>query len=208
MKHPYLGPEYSNDQVEYELRKWPFEYHKMNDTVKQSARLLADGNVIGWFQGRLEFGPRALGNRCILGNPADEKAKDGVNKIKGRELWRPLAPAILEEHLDDWFKDAAPSPFMTLSFPFREHRKKEAPAVVHVDGTARLQTVNRETNQRFYDLIKEFEKLTSLPIIINTSFNKKGEPIVCSPQDALDTFNRMQLEYLIINDFLVKKRKS
>jgi len=153
----------------------------------------------------MEFGPRALGARSILASPMDPKMKDRVNKIKGRELWRPLAPVVLDEEADKWFEDFYPSPFMTLNFQFKEDKKKLVPSVVHVDGSARVQSIDKYADKKYHKLLKEFFELTGVPMLLNTSFNRRKEPIVCRPEDALDCFMGTELDYLCIGSFIVSK---
>ena len=161
----------------------------MQDIEKKTAALLADGRIIGWFQGRMEVGPRALGSRSILADPRKEEMKDLLNnKVKFREPWRPFCPSLLYEKADDYLIKAHESPFMILTFHIKEGKRDKVPAIVHVDGTARPQLVKKEINPRYWKLIKEFENITGESIILNTSFNIKGEPIVCTPEDAINYF--------------------
>ena len=212
MEHPYWGPGYSNDEIKYALKKAKacdskFSYDFYDDIEGVTAELLADNKVIGWFQGRMEFGPRALGNRSILASPLGVEMQDIVNDIKHREHWRPLAPSILDRDMGKYFERPHPSPFMIISFEVKRDRRAEIPAVVHVDGSARAQTVSRKTNPRFYNLIRAFEKETGTPILMNTSFNDKGQPIVRTPMDAIETFEKMHFDYLAAGNYLVKLRK-
>lgn len=203
--HPYLGPEYTNREIEEILKFRKIRYTKSKDICKVAAKLLAKNRVIGWFQGRMEVGPRALGNRSILANPLIKSNWKRVNIIKGRELWRPFAPSILDEHKEEYFENAIYSPFMLTTLQVRKEKRTVVPAVVHVNGSSRPQTVSKNVNEKFWNLISNFHKLTGVPVILNTSFNGPGEPIVCSPQDALQTFNNSGLDYLIINDYLISK---
>ena len=205
MEHAYFGPEYNNDHIKYILDKSQPSYSYYEDIAGTAAELLSKGKVIAWFQGRMEFGPRALGNRSILSMPCGKETKNKVNKIKRRELWRPFGPSILVEESKKWLIDGKDSPFMTLCFDVIESKREEVPAIVHIDGTTRPQTVSKENNLLYYKLIKEFNKLTGIPMLLNTSFNDKAEPIVCSPEDAVRNFNKMELDYLAIGNFLVKK---
>jgi len=205
MEHAYWGPEFSNEQIEEELKKNDFEYEYHDDIAGIVAELLAKNKIVGWFQGRMEVGPRALGNRSILANPTVEEMKDMVNDVKRREHWRPLAPSMLEESIEEYLENPYPSPFMILAFPVKEEKIREVPAIVHVDGSTRPQTVNKKTNSLYYELIKKFEELSSVPIVLNTSFNDRGDPIVCTPQEALETLSKTTLNYLAIGNFLVKK---
>ncbi len=186
----YLGPEYSNEEIETELKgNQRITYEKRADLATLTARLISEGKIIGWFQGRMECGPRALGNRSILADPRNPGMKDILNsKVKHREGFRPFAPVVLEEKVSQYFDGADFSPFMLLVMPVKKSKRKVIPAITHVDGTARVQTVNEKQNAGFYGLIKEFEKITGEPVAINTSFNVRGEPIVCSPKDALHCF--------------------
>ena len=199
------GLDYTDDQIESALKMQSFKYERLDDVVEKAAQILADDEIIGWFQGSMEFGPRALGNRSILANPTKYETRDKVNNIKRRELWRPLAPSILEEDMKDWFENPYPSPFMTLNLKFKDEVQSKVPAVVHVDGTARVQSVNENNNSIYYRLIKRFKEKTGIPILLNTSFNEKGEPIVCSPEDALRTFGNVPMKHLIIGNFHVIK---
>lgn len=203
--HPYWGPEYTNKEIEKILRSRKIPHKKPTDICKTAAKLLAEDKIIGWFQGRMEIGPRALGNRSILANPLIKSNWKKVNIIKGRELWRPLAPTILDEHKEKYFEKAIYSPFMLTALQVKKDKRAIVPAIVHVDDSSRPQTVSQNVNKKFWKLISHFHKLTGIPVILNTSFNGPGEPIVCSPQDALKTFNNSGLDYLIMNDYLVSK---
>lgn len=208
MEHAYYGPEYGNDDIEKELLNSGLEYEKCNDISKTAAELLAQDHVIGWYQGRMEFGARALGNRSILANPKNEKMKDTVNKMKGRELWRPLTPSFLEEKVVDYVENPKPSPFMTLAFRIKKEMTKEIPAVVHVDGTARVQTVEKKVNPKYWNLINNLNRLNGSPCVLNTSMNIAGMPIALKPDDALFTMEKMKLDYMVLGDYLVKKDRS
>lgn len=204
--HLYWGPEFSNDEIETVLKQSKVPYRKAEDVAQETAKLLAENKIVGWFQGRMEVGPRALGGRSILANPTDERMKDAVNKyVKFREPWRPFAPSILSENMQEYFGTDHPSPFMILAFQAREEVKPKIPATLHVDGTGRPQTVEKETNPRYWALIDEFRKLTGVPVVLNTSFNVAGQPIVCTPKDALGTFYICGLDALAIGDFIVEK---
>lgn len=204
--HAYWGPEFSNEEIEALLKEAKVPYRRSDDVEAETARLISENKIIGWFQGRMEVGPRALGGRSILANPTDPDMKDKVNKeVKHREPWRPFAPSILVEHMEEYFGTDHPSPFMILAFQAREEVKSKVPAALHVDGTGRPQSVDRKTNPRYWRLIDEFRKLTGVPLILNTSFNVAGQPIVCSPKDALSTFYMCGLDVLAIGDFLVEK---
>lgn len=204
--HMYWGPEYSNDEVESALKQSKVPYRKVEHIGAETAKLLVQNKIVGWFQGRMEVGPRALGGRSIIANPMNARMKDAVNNnVKFREPWRPFAPSILAEHMEEYFGTKHPSPFMILAFQAREEVKSKIPAALHVDGTGRPQTVERETNPRYWDVINEFKKLTGVPVVLNTSFNVAGQPIVCSPKDAIGTFYICGLDALAIGDFIVEK---
>ncbi len=206
--HAYLGPEYSPEEVRSQLDAHAAKYTELErgELLARTARLLADGNVVGWFQGRMEFGPRALGGRSILADPRDPKMRDTLNmKIKFREGFRPFAPSVLADKSKEWFDIDCDSPYMLLVAQVHEH-KRQIPAVTHVDGSARIQSVSREENALYYDLIAEFEKQTGVPVIINTSFNVRGEPIVCSPHDAYLCFMRTNMDYLAAGPYLLDKK--
>jgi carbamoyltransferase len=209
-RHNYWGPSY-DDQILTTVRNYKLGFVELDNPARTAARLLADGLLVGWFQGRMEFGQRALGNRSILADPRRPDAKDMINSaVKYRESFRPFAPAILAERVHEYF-DADPGarvPFMEQVYQFRPEVRDQVPAVVHVDGSGRLQTVEREDNERFYDLIKEFEALTGVPIVLNTSFNFNGEPIVATPSDAVRTFYSCGLDALILGDYLIRKEAS
>ena len=179
----------------------------MDVLLKKTAQLIADQQVVGWFQGRMEFGPRSLGARSILADARNPENYSRVNlKIKFRESFRPFAPTVLWERMTDYFEFDRPSPHMLFVAQVRPDRRT-IPAVTHVDGSARLQTIAREDHPLYYDLIGEFEKLTGCPVIINTSFNVRGEPIVCSPLDAIKCFFRTEMDCLVLGSFILDKRK-
>lgn len=203
---PYTGPEFSDSEIEETLRSASLHYIRLpdNDTLcRQTASLIAQGMIIGWFQGRMEFGPRALGNRCILADARRPQMKDAVNaRIKFREPFRPFAPSVLQEYAPSLFEGCMRSPYMMLTFPAVTDT---LPAVTHVDGTSRVQTVSLADNPLYYRLLKAFYELTGCPAVLNTSFNVMGEPMVCTPADAVHTFKKSGLHYLIIGHFIVKK---
>jgi carbamoyltransferase len=208
--HAYLGPCYSDDEIAGYLDSQGAKYRVLCDRelVETTARLIADKNVVGWFQGRMEFGPRALGGRSILADPRDPKMRDTLNqKIKFREGFRPFAPSVLADKSPDWFDIDCESPYMLLVAQVREG-KRCIPSVTHVDNSARLQTVTRESNPLYYDLIVAFEKQTGVPVIINTSFNVRGEPIVCTPHDAYLCFMRTNMDNLVMGHYLLEKREQ
>jgi carbamoyltransferase len=206
--HAYLGPAYSDAEIkEYLAAKGvPYAAPPAQELLQRTARLIADGNVVGWYQGRMEFGPRALGGRSILADPRDPKMRDTLNlKIKFREGFRPFAPSVLADKASEWFEIDCESPYMLLVAQVREG-KRTIPSVTHVDNSARLQTVTRESSPLYYDLIREFEKITGVPVIINTSFNVRGEPIVCTPHDAYLCFMRTNMDALVLGPYLLEKK--
>jgi carbamoyltransferase len=206
MEHLYLGPGYTNDEIDRVLRDARLTHVVLPDIEPVVAQLLARGFVVGWFQGRMEFGPRALGNRSILADPRDAATRDRVNaSVKFREEWRPFAPACLQERAAEYFEPSAEGPYMIVTFTVRPEKRGIIPAVTHVDGSARVQTVRRESNPRFWQLIEEFGRVTGVPVVLNTSFNLRGEPIVCTPQDALRTYFTSGLDFLALGDCLLAK---
>ena len=207
MDHVYFGPEYSDSKIKEALDAKGLSYRKVASIEKEVARLISDGKIIGWFQGRMEVGPRALGNRSILCDPRDATMKDTVNnKVKFREAWRPFCPSMLHEYAHEYLIKPCYHPFMILTFTIREEKRKEIPAVVHIDGTARPQTVRKDVNKRFWSLIEEFRRLTGVPVLLNTSLNIKGEPIVCSPEEAVNCYLNTGLDVLAIGDYLVTEK--
>jgi carbamoyltransferase len=206
--HAYLGPAFSDAEIARALDEAGARYETLDDRalVERTARLIAEQNVVGWFQGRMEFGPRALGGRSILADPRDPKMRDNLNmKIKFREGFRPFAPSVLVEKASEWFDIDCDSPYMLLVAQVREG-KRVIPSVTHVDGSARLQTVSRDEAPLYYDLIAEFERVTGVPIIINTSFNVRGEPIVCTPLDAYLCFMRTNMDHLVVGHHVLDKK--
>ncbi len=174
--------------------------------IGRTVQAIADGKVIGWFQGRMEWGPRALGNRSILGDPRRADMKEILNlKIKRRESFRPFAPSILREDVSDWFEQDDDVPFMMEVFQIRAQKRSFIPAVTHVDGSGRLHTVEKDINPRYYRLIAKFKELTGIPIVLNTSFNE-NEPVVCYPEEALDCFLRTKMDLLVLGDFVVERQ--
>jgi len=203
----YTGPRYSNDAVADALRRCDLAYRELDEQAltAEAAHLVAEGNVLGWFQGRMEWGPRALGNRSIIADPRRADMKDILNaRIKHREPFRPFAPSILEEATGDYFDQSYPDPFMIKVYNVLPEKQAEIPAVTHVDGTGRLQTVSREVNPRYWQLIKAFEAETGTPVVLNTSFNE-NEPIVCTPDQAIDCFQRTRMDALAIGNYLIQK---
>lgn len=202
----YLGPEFSLEEIEKELIGNKINFKKAENIAKTTAELLSMGKIVGWFQGKMEFGPRALGNRSILADPTFSDMKDKINQcIKFREEFRPFAPSVLEEKASEYFDIDQKSPFMQFVVKVHDEKKQVIPAVTHVDGTARVQTVSRKTNGLYYSLIEEFQKIKGVPVILNTSFNIRGEPIVCSPKDALRCFYSCGLDYLVMGKYLISK---
>jgi carbamoyltransferase len=205
MEHAFLGPDFSEAQIEQLLRDAKLAYRRPREIVHETARLLAEDKVVGWFQGRMEFGPRALGARSILASPINPSMQDRLNQIKDREDFRPVAPVVLEEAAGDWFVDGGRSPFMLFVYRVRPDKAERIPAVRHVDGTARIQTINRGQHAAYYDLVRAFGELTGVPVLVNTSFNTRGEPIVCTPRNALESFCSTALDALAIGPFLLEK---
>src|SRR3989338_405144 len=207
MEHAYWGPEYSERAVLEAIKKFELDYEIREDIEQEAARLISEGNVVGWYQGRMEWGPRSLGNRSILADPRRREMKDIVNrKIKFREPYRPFAPSVLEEDVEQYF-DYGISPYMLFVCPVRADKQKIIPAVTHVDGTARIQTVSKKTNPRYWNLINEFKKLTGVSLLLNTSFNVKGEQIVCTPNDAIKCFLNTEMDYIVLGQYLCKRKK-
>lgn len=206
MQHAYLGPEFSDDYIKEVLERFKLPYKYLENIEEETAKILADGKIVAWLQGRMEYGPRALGNRSILANPATPGVADEVNgRIKFREKWRPFCPSVLAERAPELIETKHNSDYMTFSFIVEKEWAKKVPEIVHVDGSARPQTVRQETNPRFHKLISEFDKLTGLPIVLNTSLNRRGEPMVCSPEEAVQMFYQCGLEYLVMGNYLIKK---
>jgi carbamoyltransferase len=228
----YLGPEFSSKEIRRALQKYDTKAHYYEDfhtLASDVASKLAEGNVVGWFQGRMEFGPRALGGRSILGDARNPEMQKKLNlKIKYREGFRPFAPSVLEEDIGEYFDLDRESPYMLLVAPIREDRKiplpdgyhelplyerlyflrSDLPAITHIDYSARIQSVSKETNPRYWELIHEFKNLTGYGVIVNTSFNVRGEPIVCTPEDAYRCFMRTEMDFLVVGDYLLDKREQ
>lgn len=214
MDHAYWGPEYSREEIRraidssgiarngYCIAELPEK-----ELMPRTAAIIADGKILGWFQGRAEWGPRALGNRSIVADPRRPEMKEILNqRIKHREIFRPFAPSILAEATAEYFEKSHPSPFMTLAYSVRPEKREKIPAPTHVDGTGRLQTVARKANPRYHALISAFRDLTGVPVVLNTSFND-NEPIVCRPEEALDCFRRTQMDALVLGDFLITRSR-
>jgi carbamoyltransferase len=232
MKGSYLGPEFSDMDVERIARKYDAvttHFTNSDELCRHVAQKLSEGNVIGWMQGRMEFGPRALGGRSILGDPRNEEMQKKLNvKIKYRESFRPFAPSVLAEECQTYFEHDSISPYMLLVQPVRKERRKDLPqgynsfslkdklyylrsdmpAITHIDFSARIQTVHKETNPMYYQLIQEFKKLTGYGVIVNTSFNVRGEPIICTPEDAYRCFMRTEMDFLVVGNFVFDKKKQ
>ena len=229
MKGSYLGPAFSDKEIENTLKKYKAVFQQLdsfNDTCEITARNIEQGSVIGWFQGRMEFGPRALGNRSILGDPRNAEMQKKLNlKIKYRESFRPFAPSVLAEKVSDYFEMDGDSPYMLTVQPVKQSVRKPVsenyqslpmkeklyetrstlPSITHVDFSARIQTVHKETNPKYWELIEAVEKVTGCPMVINTSFNVRGEPIVCTPEDAYRCFMRTEMDFLVLNNYILKK---
>ena len=230
MRGAYLGPKYGSGEIERTIRKYDAKYEHFDDfgqLCQSVADLLVEGKVVGWFQGRMEYGPRALGNRSILGDARNPEMQKKMNlKIKYREGFRPFAPSILEEEISNVFQIDTVSPYMLLVAPVQEsrcsplpedfgnlplyerlyHPRTDLPAITHVDFSARIQSVSSETNPRYWKLISTFRKLTGCPVVVNTSFNVRGEPIVCTPDDAFRCFMRTEMDCLVMGDYLFRKK--
>jgi len=202
----FVGPSYSNDEIKsfLDINKIHYKFLETNSLLETTAKIISESNVVGWYQGKMEWGPRALGNRSIIADPRNVKMKDILNeKIKHRESFRPFAPCILEEHTSEYFDVDVSSPYMLLVAPVKKPEK--IPAVTHVDGTARLQTVSKDINLLFYNLITEFHKITGIPVLINTSMNVRGEPIVDTPEQAYNMIVKTDMDYIVMGDYIIKK---
>ena len=213
--NPYLGNEYTNQEIlrtideNYYSKKVEYKFiENHNELLKLIAKLISQGNVIGWFQGKMEFGPRALGNRSILADPRNPKMKDIINlKVKKRESYRPFAPVVLKEYQDQWFESNYFNPYMSSVVKVKEAKQAFVPAITHIDGTARLQTTHKESNEKLSLLLHEFNDITNVPILLNTSFNE-NEPIVRKPKEALDCIIRTDIDFLVIGNYIVNKIKN
>ncbi len=207
MEGAYTGPEFSNEEIGADLETSKVPYDTLTDAelTKRAAQDIAAGLVVGWFQGRMEFGPRALGNRSIVADPRRAEMKDVLNeRIKKRESFRPFAPSILADHVDEYFEQSHPAPTMLMVYQIKPERRAEIPAVTHVDGSGRLQTVSRELNERYHQLISEFYELTGVPMVLNTSFNE-NEPIVCTPRQAIDCFLKTRMDVLYLGNYCIRR---
>jgi carbamoyltransferase len=212
MDHAYWGPGYSCEEIRRAIDSnglaqngYAISQLSVEELSRRAAAIIADGKILGWFQGRAEWGPRALGNRSIVADPRRPEMKEILNRrIKHREIFRPFAPSILAESTAEYFEKSYASPFMTLAYSVRPEKRDKIPAPTHVDGTGRLQTVTREANPRYHALISAFRELTGVPVVLNTSFND-NEPIVCRPEEAIDCFLRTQMDALVLGDFLISR---
>lgn len=211
MSHAYWGPAYSDAEIEKALQARGLRYRRAESLEKEVAQLISEDNIVAFFQGNMEVGPRALGNRSLLANPRNRNMREILNhKVKHREYFRPLAPSVLAEEAEQWFKikkATSANEFMLMTYPVQEDARDRIPAVVHVDGSSRIQAVRKETNPRYHRVISEFHQLTGVPVVLNTSFND-SEPIVCSPQDAINTFMKTEIDYLAIGNFIVSKSEN
>ncbi|RIJ05148.1 carbamoyltransferase [Achromobacter sp. K91] len=208
MEDAYLGPSYPDDEIERFLYGSRQDFRRLDDVAGEAAALLAQDKILGWFQGRMEFGPRALGARSILASPLDGAMQARLNGLKDREDFRPVAPVVIEERASEWFDGRGGTicaPFMLFVYDVLAHKAQQIPAVRHIDGTARVQTVRRDQNPRYYDLLAAFERLTGVPVLVNTSFNTRGEPVVCTPRDAVECFWTSPLDALVIGPYLIEK---
>ncbi len=209
LRNAYFGPDFSDDKIEQLLKESKLKYTKHKNIEEVVAKLVADGNIVGWFQGRMEMGPRALGNRSILSNPMIKDMDKRVNEeVKHRESWRPFAPSVTEESATKYFKGvdkAKNSPFMLHTFYLQDKYKDKFPAITHVDGSSRIQTVNKKQNKKYYKLLTEIGKLTGHSMVMNTSFNDNGEPIVCTPKDALKCYSATGFDAVALGSYLLKK---
>lgn len=212
MEHAYWGPGFSTEEVRRAIdgaklngSGYAIALLEEEKLLPQTAKFIGEGKILGWYQGRAEWGPRALGNRSIVADPRRPEMKEILNRrIKHREIFRPFAPSILAEASGEWFEKSHPSPFMTMAYAVRPEKRDKIPAPTHVDGTGRLQTVTKTANPRYWKLIKEVERQTGVPVVLNTSFND-NEPIVCKPQEAIDCFLRTQMDALVLGDFLITR---
>ena len=228
MRGSYLGPEFSSEEIETALTEAKAKFTKVSDqeVTDLTAAALADGKAVGWMQGRMEFGPRALGGRSIIADPRSPAMQKQLNlKVKYRESFRPFAPSVLRDRVAEWFEHDGDSPYMLLVADVAEEKRRkmtdeegklfgiaklnvprsEVPAITHVDYSARVQTVHADTNPRYHDLIDKFNELTGCPILVNTSFNVRGEPIICSPEDAFHCFMGTELDVLVVGNFILRK---
>ncbi|MDJ1499979.1 carbamoyltransferase [Xanthocytophaga agilis] len=205
MDHAYWGPDFSDDEIEKFLQWTKTPYRKLHNVAEEVADMLAEDKIIGWYQGRMEFGPRALGSRSILASPINASMQARLNEVKDREDFRPVAPVVLEEDAPDWFVNAYYSPYMLFIYDVQPDKADKIPAVRHVDGTARIQTINQHQHPLYYELLQAFKKRTGVPVLVNTSFNTLGKPIVCTPRDAVECFWGSPFDALVMGSFLLEK---
>jgi carbamoyltransferase len=208
MDHCYWGPQYTDAEIEKQLKLWKVPYRKLQNIAEETADILVQDKIIGWYQGRMEFGPRALGSRSILASPINPAMQARLNEVKDREDFRPVAPVVLQEKAHEWFNNAEYSPFMLFIYDVKEDKADKIPAVRHTDGTARIQTINEQQHKDYYDLLKAFERKTGVPVLVNTSFNTLGKPIVCTPRDAIECFWSSPFDALIIGSFVIEKESG
>ena len=208
MDHCYWGPQYTDAEIEKQLKLWKVPYRRLQNIAEETADILAQDKIIGWYQGRMEFGPRALGSRSILASPINPAMQARLNEVKDREDFRPVAPVVLQEKAHEWFNNADYSPFMLFIYDVKEDKADKIPAVRHTDGTARIQTINEQQHKDYYDLLKAFERKTGVPVLVNTSFNTLGKPIVCTPRDAVECFWSSPFDALIIGSFVIEKESG
>lgn len=208
MDHAYWGPDYSDSEIEKFMKWCKVPYRKLENVAEEAAEILAQDKIIGWYQGRMEFGPRALGGRSIIASPINPSMQARLNEVKDREDFRPVAPVVLEEEAGKWFNNAVYSPFMLFVYDVAEDKADKIPAVRHTDGTARIQTINEQQNKPYYDLLKSFYNKTGVPVLVNTSFNTLGKPIVCTPRDAIECFWSSPFDALIIGSFIIEKNNA
>jgi carbamoyltransferase len=206
MNHAYYGPDYDDTEIEKFLQWAKVPYRKLKNIAEETADILMKDQIIGWFQGRMEFGPRALGSRSILASPINPQMQAKLNEVKDREDFRPVAPAVLQEDASEWFVNASDSPFMLFVYDVKEDKADRIPAVRHVDGTARIQTVNQQQHGRYYDLLSAFKRKSGVPVLVNTSFNTLGKPIVCTPRDAIECFWSSPFDALVMGSYLIEKK--
>ncbi|MBD3264379.1 MAG: hypothetical protein GF375_04670 [Candidatus Omnitrophica bacterium] len=207
MDNAFLGPQFSKKEIKLALKINNLNFKELDweYLYELSAKKIAEGKIVGWFQERMEYGPRALGNRSIIANPCLKNIKEILNRTKKREQFRPFAPSVLEEKAKDYFIMDCSSPFMLLAPYVRAEKREVVPGITHVDGTSRVQTVNKAVSPKFWNLIRSFEKMTGVPLVLNTSFNLRGEPIACTPQDAIDCFKRSSMDILVMDKFMAVK---
>ena len=211
LKDVYFGSGFSRVEIKgfLDSRKIKYVEFTESEIIRKTAKLILKDDVVGWFQGRMEWGPRALGNRSILANPLNPNMKDILNaKVKHREMFRPFAPVVTWEDAKEYFEVDREVPYMLFVYPVKKNKRKLIPSVTHIDGSGRLQTIKKEQNKKYYALIKEFEKLSGVPILINTSFNIRGEPIVCTPEEAYRCMMGTGIDYLVMNNFLIARNDN